>query len=243
MTETIGNSTIQADGQTASETAGQLAMETTGKGGSIAILVAGRVVHQVVLPQRERTARVLTGELERTVAWANQSGIKIGLLSVADGPGSFTGLRIGVTTAKTLSYAWQIPLVSVDSLSAIAAEAFRMTPNVDRILVALDAYREQAYVAEVSRQLLSTTPSEMAERIEVLSHSELASRVASAQGWHFAGDAKLFDDVDAARILPRECDAVGVGIIAHQKASQELFVEAMELVPRYVKLSAAEEKL
>lgn len=216
----------------------QLAIETTGRHGSIAILREGDPVYQVELTKSERAARVLAGEIETAVAWAKeQSGndaLPFDFVSVADGPGSFTGLRIGVTTAKTLAYAWQIPLVNVDSLSAIAAEAFRIHADADDLLVAIDAYRGQTYAAEIRRADLVGPH----DRIEVLTHETLDTRVQSHAG-HFAGDDKLFDSVSADRVLSRDCDAIGVGIVA----SESQPVDAMELLPRYIKLSAAEEKL
>jgi tRNA threonylcarbamoyladenosine biosynthesis protein TsaB len=81
-----------------------------------------------------RDAGVALGELD---------GFAVGL-----GPGSYTGLRIGVTAAKTLAYAAGKPLVGLDSLEAIARNAPGDAP---RVSVVADAQRGDLYVAEFTR--------------------------------------------------------------------------------------------
>ena len=76
------------------------------------------------------------------------------MVSVADGPGSFTGLRIGVTTAKTLCYALELPLVAIDSLAAIAATALHDHPAYERIWAVLNAYRGQVFLGMFDRGTL-----------------------------------------------------------------------------------------
>ncbi len=80
---------------------------------------------------------------EAGVAVADLGGIGVGL-----GPGSYTGLRIGLMAAKTLAYAAARPLVGLDSLEAIARNA---PAESDRVAVAVDAQRGDAYVAEFGR--------------------------------------------------------------------------------------------
>ena len=78
---------------------------------------------------------------------AKQSGIELSQLSavsVASGPGSYTGLRIGLSTAKGLCYALGIPLVLIDSLSALAACAFDKYPGKNYCPM-IDARRMEVY--------------------------------------------------------------------------------------------------
>lgn len=73
-----------------------------------------------------------------------KGGISINQLSgisVASGPGSYTGLRIGVATAKGLCYALKIPLIAIDSLAALAAQV----SSVGNKCAVLDARRMEVY--------------------------------------------------------------------------------------------------
>ena len=65
-------------------------------------------------------------------------------VSVSSGPGSYTGLRIGTSTAKGLCYALEIPLLSISSLESLAHEAFKKYPNTN-ICSMIDARRMEVY--------------------------------------------------------------------------------------------------
>lgn len=78
-----------------------------------------------------------------------QEGIaadQLAAVSVASGPGSYTGLRIGVSTAKGLCYALSIPLIAVDSLLAIAQQAHAAYPEVN-VIPMIDARRMEVFSA------------------------------------------------------------------------------------------------
>jgi tRNA threonylcarbamoyladenosine biosynthesis protein TsaB len=88
-------------------------------------------------------------------------GLKVadlGAIAIGLGPGSYTGLRIGLTAAKTLAYAANRPLVALDSLEAIARNAPEDAPT---IVVAIDAQRGDAYVARFARLTPGAPPSRL----------------------------------------------------------------------------------
>ena len=142
----------------------QLAIETTGRLGSIAVLKGQRVLSAINLDPPQRTAAALFPELERTLRWCGQCGHRPDFISIADGPGSFTGIRIGVTTAKMLGYSLGVPIVNVDSLAAIAASVFHDHPSVPAVLVALDAYRGQTYCGTFDRSSLLPSLEEITDQ-------------------------------------------------------------------------------
>src|SRR5215813_11089947 len=104
-----------------------LAIETSGRHGSIATLCgeaeALSVVGQTMLNAEQRTAQALAPALRSLLSEAGWRPDSVELVAVAVGPGSFTGLRIGVTTAKTLAYAVGCQAIGVHTLLAIAAQA------------------------------------------------------------------------------------------------------------------------
>lgn len=120
-----------------------LAFETAGQGGSVAALVDGALALERDLPSERRSAQTLAAglcELLSEVGWRPGD---VELVAVARGPGSFTGLRVGVTTAKMLAYAIGCPLLGVSTLETIASRAPR---GFARLSVAMDAERGELYV-------------------------------------------------------------------------------------------------
>lgn len=79
------------------------------------------------------------------LARAGLSLRELGAIAVSSGPGSFTGLRIGMSAAKGLCFALRIPLVSISTFSAVAISAAEKHARAGKILVALDAKKGDFY--------------------------------------------------------------------------------------------------
>jgi tRNA threonylcarbamoyladenosine biosynthesis protein TsaB len=226
----------------------QLALETIGRQGSLAVTRGDLVLHSINLSSAARTAATLAPEVDRTLRWCRQTGSMPEFLSVAVGPGSFTGLRIGVTTAKSLSYALRLPLVSIDSLASIAAAAVAQTPEAASIVVALNAYRGQVYVGSFERSALlpdlDAIPegwSGHPEGVSVLTDSQWnQARQRLSADTAVAGDVKPLGD-RASTALPRTCDAIGTALLGIRAAIAGQWIDPLQLVPKYLKPSAAEE--
>ncbi|MEI8086650.1 MAG: tRNA (adenosine(37)-N6)-threonylcarbamoyltransferase complex dimerization subunit type 1 TsaB [Paludibacter sp.] len=99
---------------------------------------------------------------------------KLDAVAVSSGPGSYTGLRIGVSTAKGLCYGWEIPLIAVSTLEVLTTQAVKKTVNADNVLFCpmIDARRMEVYAAfynangEIKREI-------SADIIDETSYSEL----------------------------------------------------------------------
>ena len=227
-----------------------MAIETTGRLGSVAVLRGQRIIRKVNLNPNQRSASTLAPALQDILKWCQEHQQTPSFVSVADGPGSFTGLRIGVTTAKTLCYALELPLVSVDSLAAIAAAALHANPTCHTIWAVIDAYRGQVFHGRFERA--SLLPDQHAIPSNWTSHPKTID-VLQQETWHkqleqklpqigLTGDPKPLG-ARSATLLTRDCDAIGVGLLAVRAAALGHFCDPMQLVPRYLKPSAAEEKI
>ena len=99
-----------------------LALETSGLAGSIALLRGEQLINAVELPATgRRHARLLVPEVKEMLSHAGLRLRDLDAVAVSEGPGSFTGLRVGVVCAKTLAYALQKPLIGINTFQALAA--------------------------------------------------------------------------------------------------------------------------
>jgi len=223
-----------------------IAIETSGRHGSVAALRgdadAVSCMEQIVLPASERTARSLAPALRdllQQVGWAAPS---IELVAITNGPGSFTGLRIGVTTAKTLAYAIGADIIGVDTLDVLAAQARAPT---GRLWPIIDAQRQELFTVafEVSQHRV---PQRVGDTVVMKQENWLAELRA---GDLVTGPAlrtlaaRLPADVIS---IPEELwqpTAAAVGQVAWRAYQAGRRDDVWKLLPNYYRLSAAEEKL
>lgn len=114
-------------------------------------------------------AEVLAPAIEALLEKADISGTELNGIAVGVGPGPFTGLRVGLATARTLAFVWGVPLHGVMSLDAIALDAVAAGVNTE-FVVAIDARRKEVYWARyaASGRLLAGPNVTVAEELPAL---------------------------------------------------------------------------
>jgi tRNA threonylcarbamoyladenosine biosynthesis protein TsaB len=125
-----------------------LGIETAGPRGGVALLLPGQAPHVVEFESSGRLGAELAPTIQRMLKAAKLSpSTPPDLVAVDVGPGSYTGLRIGLAAAKGLAFAWGRPLISVSSTAALEAQA----PDSPHLLCALDASRGDVYAVLYGR--------------------------------------------------------------------------------------------
>jgi tRNA threonylcarbamoyladenosine biosynthesis protein TsaB len=222
-----------------------LAIETSGRSGSIALLEGtddgGRPAGETLLAGPERTAKVLAPairDLLTTVGWPPGS---IELVAVVVGPGSFTGLRIGVTTAKALAYAVGAKVVAVNTLSVLAAQA---PADSGPLWAVLDAQRQELFAAR-----FTDFDAELPQTIDgtqILTNDDWLAQL--RPGDRVTGPAlgRLAKQLRAGVVAveetlwqPTASVAGRVGWAMYRRGQQQ---DVWTLAPEYYRPSAAEEK-
>lgn len=128
-----------------------LNIETATKNCSVSIAENGKtIICNQIAEEGYSHAERLHVFIEESIAAAGITFKDLVAVAVSQGPGSYTGLRIGVSAAKGLCYALEIPLIAVDTLQALAAQA---TIENGLIVPMLDARRMEVYSAIFSNKL------------------------------------------------------------------------------------------
>jgi tRNA threonylcarbamoyladenosine biosynthesis protein TsaB len=127
-----------------------LAIDTSSKSGSVALLREESLVQQRHLDPLVGSARTLAPAIEQLLGENQLRPDQLNLVAVSTGPGSFTGLRVGITTAKTLAYALHCDIIGVDTLNAIAEQ---VTGEIVGAGVGLGAAHVEAVIDAQRREL------------------------------------------------------------------------------------------
>ena len=126
-----------------------LALDTTTPPGSCAVMRDGRLLREEAGDVSREQAERLPGDLAALLAVESLSLRDINLLAVATGPGSFTGLRVGIATMQGLAMAIGTPLIGVSALDALAHASIGVQDGAGPVRVAtwIDAWRGEVFGA------------------------------------------------------------------------------------------------
>jgi len=122
-----------------------LALDTTASILSVALLEDHEILTKNVISESGKQSEFLVPEIEKILEQNQIWYQDLNLIAATKGPGSFTGVRIGLTTARTLKLATNLPLILVNSCEVIA---FKHRNKSGKIFVTLDAAMDEFFCAE-----------------------------------------------------------------------------------------------
>jgi tRNA threonylcarbamoyladenosine biosynthesis protein TsaB len=222
-----------------------LALETSGPCGSIALVTGRECLGEYTLQSKLTHSRRLLAGIDWLLGEAGLAWGQIGGIAISLGPGSFTGLRIGLSTAKGLAMATGAPLLGVSALDGLAAQlAHAAVP----ICPVLDARKKEVYAA-----FYRNGPGGQAERTSdymVLPPAALMAMI--SEPTLLVGDgAAAYEESFRERLggmallppaqlyFPR---AAAIGLLALVKLEQGESLDPADAVPLYIRPSEAELK-
>jgi len=127
-----------------------LALDTCSECCSAALFYDGELYEVSQMTQRGHSELIL-GMMDRLFEQARTSIASVDALAFGRGPGSFTGVRVGVSVAQGIAFARDIPVIPISSLAAVAQQAAHDV-DVDQFAVAIDARMGEIYCAHYQRQ-------------------------------------------------------------------------------------------
>lgn len=221
-----------------------LAIDTSNYPLGIALIDDQQVIGEYITNMKKNHSVRVMPAIENLCRECDIKPADLEKIVVAEGPGSYTGVRIGVTIAKTLAWTLQIPLVGVSSIEVLAASVARYFPGY--VAPLFDARRGQVYTGlyrsqngslenVIKDQLVLAT--DWAERLKEMSEPVLF--VGNDLSIHKGVLANIMDD--QARFAtytennPRPGELAQLGI--HREA-----VDVHTFVPNYIRLAEAEAK-
>lgn len=219
-----------------------LALETSQSSGSAAAFDDDKLLYEIDLPRDQGSAQSLAPTIDHLLKEVEWTPPQVELVAVTAGPGSFTGLRVGVTTAKVFAYAVQAQVLGIDTLQAVAA---RCPAEIESVWTAINAQRGDVVAAQFHRQPGSDWAVANPSRLVPL---EVWLTEIPTGGW-VAGPilTTIVDRLPAGvQAVPPEYwtpRASGVGQVALREFAAGRRDDLWALAPRYFRRSAAEEKL
>jgi tRNA threonylcarbamoyladenosine biosynthesis protein TsaB len=231
-----------------------LALDTATAVTSVALLTNQRALCSRLEPSKSHSTTLLP-LIDTLLAQAGWGRRAIEAVAVGIGPGSFTGVRIGLTVAKTLAYALAIPLVGISSLRALAENALAL-PNVDELEVCpiLDALKNEIYSARFTfvRSSATATRTAVLDAEAAVQPAQFAKRLAegTARVLLLGNGLTRYRDIFTTALGNRavipddmqlhQIQAAALGSLAFQRLAVNDTDSPHHLEPLYCRLSEAE---
>lgn len=239
-----------------------LALDSSTASMSVAIVRDGQVLDSfTTFTERNHSVRVVS-EIKEILS---RSGIRVEDLdgiAIGQGPGSYTGVRIGVTAAKTLAWAWRKPLIGVSSLEALAYSAWLKLDSGKAaqpecwIVPLMDARRGQVYTALYAAVKDAGWHRANEDGIRLFADWTVRLKENAVNGadpvkvWlvgdvatHGAVIAEAQASFGGFRTLACDLDAGALGLLAERKYRSGQRDDVHAFVPNYTQLAEAEAKL
>lgn len=190
------------------------------------LLKDDKVINSCKLEKIKSHSTIVLPEIKRRLNEANIKINDIDNIYVVNGPGSFTGLRIGVTIAKIIGYTLNKRVIPISSLELLATTAF----DTDYIIPVIDARRGYVYAGVYDKNLNNIL------KDQYISLNDLFSKLDDDRTYTFVS----YDDMLNIENLIKPNEDISKLINKHQNDSQ---INIHNVNPNYLKRTEAEEKL
>ena len=221
-----------------------LGIDTSSMATSISVIEDNKLICEYTINTKKTHSQKLMPMIENMLNISDININDIDLIAVCEGPGSFTGLRIGMSTVKAISHINKLPIVGVNSLEVLAAN---MNLCDKKICSILDAQRTQVYYGKYkfeSNQIVELNSIDVIEIDELL--QELSD---SGEEWVLVGEAvykyedkiKDLSNIYIAASSHNVNKASSLCAIAMDKYNRNIDVyDCYSINPKYIRKSQAE---
>ena len=212
-----------------------LSIETSTSICSVAIHERGELRAVAEINEPGAHAEKLLDLIDAAMKQAELRMSDLDAVAVSQGPGSYTGLRIGVSTAKGIAYALEIPLIGINTLQAMAAS--QLINQGEFVVAVLDARRKEVYTQTFGDSLQEITSIEAV----VLEEGVFASVLEKGKVY-FVGDGadKVKEEIQHSNAFfpenwEQSLSAKNMGQLAFEKFARQDWEDLAYFVPNYLK--------
>lgn len=213
-----------------------LAFDTTLSVCSLAVMENGQLLSFLIEHERARQVERLFPMIEEALKQAKLTYRDLDAMAVTTGPGSFTGVRIGIAAARGLRLATNLPVIGMSGFEAIAWSLARHEPINDKpILVVLDARRDQVFAQLFDSNVQPLAEAVMLDYAEITGYASSVPVILAGNGKHLV--AGYLDHVIMAEDTFDTPDAISLAHAAQQLL--KLRPQGDDLAPLYIRLPDA----
>lgn len=221
-----------------------LAMETSTAVGGVSVVIDGKIAAEETTLRQKTHSEIISTFTDHCLQKAGLTLEQIDCFAVGQGPGSFTGIRVAANAGKTFAYAFNKPLVTIDSLVLLAEKARGV--GTLPVLSIINAYKNMVYLGLFDMSVDEPHYIKGPEAIPVrdLSQHITEDVLVVGDGWeayheYFPEDLRARMHRDSS--LPDYPLASTLGLMAERRALKGQTLDWKSFVPLYIRASEAEE--
>ncbi len=210
-----------------------LSIETSTDVCSVALHESGELLESQIHQIEKSHSSLLPGIAGEVLKQANKDFKDLDAVAISAGPGSYTGLRIGTTTAKGFCFSMSIPLISIDTLDVLIAAVSGKFKGEHLLCPMLDARRMEVYTKMVDQDFEEIWPLQ-AKILDESSFDKIEKTT-----YIFGNGMSKFKEISNQKnlvfideIVP---DASHMGMLAFEKYQQSMFEDVAYFEPNYLK--------
>lgn len=223
-----------------------LAIDTSNHPLSIAVVEDDQLVAETTLNLTKNHSVYVMPTIERLVAAAGWQPSDLDRIVVAKGPGSYTGVRIAVTTAKTLADTLKIELVGISSLRVIGVHVALLQPQRPTVVI-FNARRQNVfaagYVATAAGQVRDWLPQQhmaMAQLLELIEQRQTPVSLVGELNDEFVAQIEASASQSLVSVLPKQYALPSAYDLALLGRTTQPVTDLDQFVPDYLRITEAE---
>jgi len=224
-----------------------LAFDCSSPAGSVAVLEGTQLLTNLALDPAKRAAVTLAPAIEAALKQAERAAGAVDLIATTVGPGSFTGLRVGLTMAKTFAYALKCEVIGLNTLDVLANQAAGggLVREGGLLHAVLDAQRKEFFAARY-QACAAQPPKRLDEGDTILPMQTWLESLRAGDVVTGSGLVRCRETLPPGVIVAPEFlhqpDAVTIGCMAHREYEAGRRDNLWTIAPLYIRSSYADEK-